>query len=1258
MITVSESGLSAPNYALMSDPLEHKTLKLEATNWEPIWETAPAPSWGAGGNVPYSLVRYDNKLWGVRFDDIGYYNGSDWVFVKNFNAPVGMFTTHVSLSTDGTALYAIATCYDPNVIGSASSGIYACHKTSPGAAFTSVTKVASLPSTTTAYEVTRTIPTFTSVTGGTPDGAHPGSHAMDNTASSYWSHSGPVGNNGLRLQFTTSPAATFSSIFIKVREWTDIKMKRRAPRDMVLQVNTGTWTDVLTIPSQTDWQPGEEREFYFSYTTAGVTSWRLVVKGMNGTNIVEIAEISFGTRSVRTRFTWTSVASPPYNPTVVFACFYDGASDLYHVERITRSAANLATWTRSSFVQGAADPTNTGELVFPFPVYLLAASKTDPMGQVEFGVMCITQQYAFREEVIENGSLNYYNRFNTVFKFFTMKNLPANTGTDSFSDGVDVISGEWFTDNNSVFNIWISVSGNAPVHLTEINNRWVLFLSGDTNIDNIDPTYSEFAQVLQSADGVNWSLPTTFASVATSPASLSGTCEIFGDYLYAFMSYGVLRTPKPPLLGYTPTYIDITQWIAKSGYSGSQLVQGSVELDNSTGFFDAHATLTRRGRWLMKLSAKVHNGGATMQIALGLSEAKTYDDAQASRRVTVNFSDFMVLMNGKYTSDEFHYRNPVVGVPPRDRDSKYRQVIGEWTIDQPSGLLRSTSANGIALRVDSAEVINGSIQVNGSASFRRVVRGIDENSYMTIEGPSGVNETFTAKVYLNGQLFSTATADANLTNTMAFCRIVVRYCAVYVLVSDIAGGQRSVRFYPGFTMRPYRFIGYTGNQRQDGLHQGSFGYAATVADDTFSLDHVSINGPIVTIEDTVRFIAAKSNIFDVKTINTFASIVGAGGWNAGTVSLITNDQWDKVLSYTVNAGALNTWTRPETSPEKVFEFYLQPMASGNHRSWICYNAGNFQCLVEFNNSSAAGGWCQIYDIRQYNGVAATVRSSRRLNVNSAARPKVRISFSRYKHITVLGKNADDTDAYTWYYVVSVHVNDAELITYAETPTITSGTTVLPIQEIPDTGDVLSLQGVTSAAVFHYPKVSSLDRLSDPITIDPGEAPWPAFSRVTEGLRIRTAMRYNGAIAAFAYGDTKSRGLVDTIAKSDRLEGYRTSYNSDLPNDIRMNGAYVEGRMKDAKAISQYGHRFSLASNPYMYTISETKEEAERVLEDNRSLAEAHEFTVHFLPTLEIEDHITVYDQSNAAQTIVVDNLNVTMDPTTVKMTVVGRKSSL
>jgi hypothetical protein len=1255
MITVTESGLSAPNYALMQDPVEHKTLKLEATAWNPAFASHHT---SLSQYDVYSAVEYGGNLWISTQGGIYIFDGT----TLTASNPVGGFTVssigHITLGTDGTALYAVRCGYD--LVTPGNSGIFAAHKATVGGAWTAWAKVGTLPSTTSFFKVNILSPLsgLAASGGGTADGAHTAAHGGDANSTTYWRRVGPFGSTGAYLTWSTvsGSARTYVRFKIRVREFTDTLAKGRTPKSFVLQSSpaaAGVWTDRLTVTNAKDWSSFENREFAILTPPAASTNldWRLIIKAVNGGDSVEIVDVEMWYDTSEARHTFVTVACAPTRPDALFAVWLDGQTHAYRIERISRSGALLATWTRVPYATGPS-AAGWGELMFEYVPVISVAYKETPAGAGEFGILVSMQEFGGRLDKMVGETLTVYNQIRSVLKFFRMANTVVHGSMDPFSDGVDLYVGEPSIPTSSNipnFSSFAEISNGPAPFLTVVNGRWTVSTSypHDTAFAYVASTAGYACSVFQSVDGSNWSLPIHFYT----PSSGHDNARMFffGNYAYIGKA-DLFRAYKPPILGYTPDYVDITEYIIKKDYSQSQALGGQFELDNGTGFFDAHANLPVRTPWLLKISAKVNApSGASMQIALGLTDVKSFDDNDDSRKLSVSFMDFTTLMAQKIVSDDFHYRDPVFGIPPRDRDSKFRQVVGEWQVDQPSGLLRSVSAKGVAFRVDTSEMRNGTLAIEGSATWRRLVRCADDGYYIMIEGPVGASETFTMTVYVRGVPFYTLAQNATM-NTLVRTRIVVRYSCIYLLLHDSTEAQYSLQFPIPWTMRP---ITYGGKQIEDGMHAGAFGYAAQTADETFALDYSVINGPILTVEDTVKHIAAKSNLHVTRTINKLPDT--SGGYTSPMTIVTSSDQFEKINDITVPTGTLPAWTHGDTI-DKTISFYLVPSATSTQRVWINYN-GIHQILVEFTTPGAVGGYVRIWNVRTGDGIAATVRAGRRFYTNTASRPFIRISSSFQKHVTVLGKNTDGTDAYSWFYTVCIEVDGQEYLTYVDTPTVTSGTTITPGAQI-TSGDQLAFQAITATWQMYFPKVSSLDRMSDPITIDPNEVPFSAFQRVTEGLRIRTAMRYDGAVAAYSFGDTKARGSQLTITKDQRFGTYRKTYMSDQITDVRLVGAHVEKRLVSPDQGLAAGHRFGVVQNPYMYSTDECLSEAGRVLEDAYSQAIRHDFQTHFIPSLEVEDHITVYDGQNVAQTVIVDNISSGMDPTTVQTSVSGRKSTL
>lgn len=142
------------------------------------------------------------------------------------------------------------------------------------------------------------------------------------------------------------------------------------------------------------------------------------------------------------------------------------------------------------------------------------------------------------------------------------------------------------------------------------------------------------------------------------------------------------------------------------------------------------------------------------------------------------------------------------------------------------------------------------------------------------------------------------------------------------------------------------------------------------------------------------------------------------------------------------------------------------------------------------------------------------------------------------------------------------------------------------------------------------------------TIDPGENPIGGINRLLEGRYINIYMRFDGSILLYR---PRARSSVKTYTLDQVESETFTVYNDTrgIKTHLRILGAYVFDDFRDEALAAKYGYRFAEVNNPYLMSVAECRNEAERVIRSMKEDSVSCVIEVNCLPTLEPEDRIVV-----------------------------------
>jgi hypothetical protein len=874
-----------------------------------------------------------------------------------------------------------------------------------------------------------------------------------------------------------------------------------------------------------------------------------------------------------------------------------------------------------------------GKLYWQYsPDSIDAAQMTDENGLSVFGILLNAPIPGPRIEIYENDTLRFENEKTDGMTFFTLHENYVDTGTDAFGDGVFI--------------------GNGYGCLNVLNNRWTITLPVSPDI-NPPATAIEagdariLGRVYQSTNGFDWSMPRVL-SFSSSDANMRSTERanllVFNNDLFWLGDVIAISDGNMASLGYSPSLTDITAYCTDIDITIADMLSGSFNLDNSTGWLDAHATLKLNQPWLIKIYAGLPGGNSAL-IGTCLTEAIVREEQFSSRKIPVSFRDLLVLMTDWVKAEEAHILEPVAMMPNRDRDANLLIMNGSGKILNGYGHV-FLDLNSMILRADTAEMQNlkWNLDFSTISTGMWVIRASDAENY--IRFTVAASTTLVVDHFLAGKVFETTNYTFAAIPTDGI-QIIIRYGVIYFCPVTAASNPRAwVAHVINNTMR--LAPAYLSDAISDSLYRGAVGYITGGTENTFESDHVVTQAPLMSVERTIRHLAARAGIFNTVNRNVLPTT-----WSGSATETVTTstDQFKRLSSIKVTApsAAFDDIFTSIDQADRTFNFLYTPTSNGQLRVDILGSGvGNYRVEVLTN---------MIVITRPRPGEATEVMDNvawRRFVPNGNTR--IDIGFTLRKHVTVVtttpvsGANPQDptvfNPSYDWFWGIVVYVNGQQFLAWTESPAQMYSSEFI---SYPSSGLQFYLwsDSNTVGTTITNPFMSSMQQWSDPITIDPGETAISSMARVTEGLNVRVQMRYDGTLAAFAYEDAQQN--EPAVITFDR---------SALMNHIRLVGAYVEDEATHPQSIEDAGHRFAIVNNPYMYSVQDCYRDALRKV--NRSVEEAEktEVTLNFLPFIENEDHITVRDQADAARNIAVVSQSIRGNFIAPTHNIAGRKSPL
>jgi hypothetical protein len=150
-------------------------------------------------------------------------------------------------------------------------------------------------------------------------------------------------------------------------------------------------------------------------------------------------------------------------------------------------------------------------------------------------------------------------------------------------------------------------------------------------------------------------------------------------------------------------------------------------------------------------------------------------------------------------------------------------------------------------------------------------------------------------------------------------------------------------------------------------------------------------------------------------------------------------------------------------------------------------------------------------------------------------------------------------------------------------------------------------------------ISSLHRLVEWTTIDPGSSPASGMARAIGSTRVSYMCRYDDTLRVWRPGNRD----LDWTVESGRWTRLDTRTSIDSPNHVRVQAAIHESDGFSNDDIRDRMHRFAIHNDPNIMSEHEAYLESQRVLHDHKERAKVVRFVTPPNYLLEPNDRIYI-----------------------------------
>lgn len=586
MITQSESGLSAPDFAKLQGDDYDGNFRLVAERYNPLWQNVSVngPSTGV-----FSACVHNNTVFRLTSSGLQTMTPSGISSVGAFTFKSGQPIDACVVSGNGAL----------HVFGIWTDGIWWTYSTTGTSSFAAWAQVttAPYPATQNIYYTAEIFLAFSSTTSGLAGGS---TGAMLFDGDPLTTYRATTIAHTVEFNNTFKPTFYVLGFSITAQKWdaaSQAGAAKHAPKRFALDMWIGgAWQEVALIKNQTGWKSGETRTFLFpTGISTALANFRVRFFKNNGGNELRVAEIDILERMGDLAFSYQRIDADVWNvPRVLYKDYTNNCSAVIQFGR----SSNTAAWTV------------TGNN------YITDQQVQDIAGSASRTVLLQRLPGVATKRTVDKVLKTYiYNAMGIGVENSTLHGLDMIDATEDWS-----------------LRYWTEI--NASV----INGRYYLTayetIKSDQGKDALTSTH-----LYSSADGLNWTRGERIQAPSNTTGKFTGACKILqlthsGQSYIAFVWRDGVGYTKPvamfPGTVDVTLQADMTNLLTEYSLDRDQFTSARGTFDDNEYTLGASSIIGQSIKTVLKHYFGFWDGTTRKDVLIATTDLDTFDKEEAA----------------------------------------------------------------------------------------------------------------------------------------------------------------------------------------------------------------------------------------------------------------------------------------------------------------------------------------------------------------------------------------------------------------------------------------------------------------------------------------------------------------------------------------------------------------------------------------------------------------------------------------------------